>query len=117
MANILIDPVIVMSPSDNASKEDVEAWLISLDLWLTEALSSPFTWLYAKKATEELLDNGLFPTPEILFRWQRKYRLNHPISLINAKLGKFFNGEESNNHLDFHLEQMGYLVDFIPLRE
>jgi hypothetical protein len=114
MANILIDPVIVMSPSDNARKEDVEAWLVNLDLWLTEALSSPFTWLYAKEATEELLCNGLFPTPEILFRWQRKYRLNSNVALINAKLGKFFNSEESNNHLGFHLEQMGYLVLAIP---
>jgi hypothetical protein len=110
MANILIDPVIVISPSNNASKDDVETWLNNLDLWLTEALTSPFTWLYAKEAVEELLYSDHFPSPEVLFRWQRKYRLDKNIALINAKIGIFFNSEEYNNHFDFHLEKMGYLV-------
>lgn len=109
MANILIDPVIVMTPSNNASKEDVETWIDNLDLWLTEALSSPFTWFYAKEAIEELLNDSRFPDTDRLFHWQRKYRLNSNISQLNAKLGTFFNSE-SNNDLSFHLEQMGYLV-------
>jgi hypothetical protein len=109
MANILIDPVIVMVPPDNASREDVEAWFDRLDLWLTEALSSPFTWLYAREATLELLDNRQFPTPDILFYWQRKYRLNRNIAQINANLGKVFNSE-GDNHLSFYLAQIGYLV-------
>ena len=113
MANILIDPVIVMVPPDNASREDVEAWFDRLDLWLTEALSSPFTWLYAREATLELLDNRQFPKPDILFHWQRKYRLNRNIAQINANLGKIFNSE-SHNHLSFHLEQIGYLVVAAP---
>src|SRR5450631_3499270 len=109
MANILIDPVIVMVPPDNANREDVEAWFDRLDLWLTEALSSPFTWLYAREATLELLDNRQFPTPDILFHWQRKYRLNRNIAQLNANLGKIFNSE-SNNHLSFYFGQIGYLV-------
>ena len=109
MANILIDPVIVMVPPDNASREDVEAWFDRLDLWLTEALSSPFIWLHAREATLELLDNQQFPTPDILFHWQRKYRSNRNIAQINANLGKIFNSE-SDNHLNFYLGQLGYLV-------
>ena len=100
---------IVMTPSENAKKEVVEAWLNSLDLWLTEAISSPFNWLYAREAIYALLDSGQFPFPEILFNWQRRYYLDSNISQINAKLSKFFNNE-SENHLSHHLGQLGYLV-------
>src|SRR5574340_985173 len=109
MANILIDPVIVMIPPNDASKEVVKTWLDNLDLWLTEALSSPFRWLYAKEACQALLDSGHYPFPEILFNWQRKYYIDSNIFQINAKLSKFFNSE-SENHLSFHFGQLGYLV-------
>ncbi|HEY1353897.1 MAG TPA: hypothetical protein VGF67_30165 [Ktedonobacteraceae bacterium] len=114
MIDILIDPVIAMAPSEEASKEEVEVWLKSLDLWLTEALSSPFTWLYAKETIDDLLYDNRFPSPEILFRWQRKYRLNSNISSINAKISKFFNREEHDSHLNSRLEKMGYVVITMP---
>ena len=34
MANIFIDPVIVMTPFDNESREGIEVWLANLNIWL-----------------------------------------------------------------------------------
>ncbi len=109
MANILIDPVIVMTPPDNASMDEARSWFENLDLWLTEALSSPFTWLYAKEATEDLLNNDRFPDPNMLFRWQRKFRLDINVSQINVKLSQFFNSENDKD-LGAHLEKLGYVL-------
>lgn len=107
MTNILIDPAVIVMPSQNASRNDVEAWLENLDLWLSEALSAPFTWLYAEEATEVLLSEGQYP--EILFNWQKKYRPDINIAQIIAKVGQFFNGEHERD-LGFCLEQRGYML-------
>ena len=58
---ILIDPVIIMPPSEDATKDEVEKWLRNLTTWLEEALTAPFTWLHYKRATALLLNNGQFP--------------------------------------------------------
>lgn len=109
MSNILIDPIIAMTPPTNTDKDEVEEWFGNLNLWLTEALSSPFTWLYAKKSIKDLLYNSRFPDPDTLFRWQRTFHLDVNIRDINSKIGQFFNGENKND-LGFRLEQMGYLL-------
>ncbi|MGB8348157.1 MAG: hypothetical protein WCD86_24970 [Ktedonobacteraceae bacterium] len=107
MTNILIDPAVVVIPPQNASRNDVEAWLENLDLWLTEALSAPFTWLYAEEATEALLNEGHYP--EFLFSWQKRYHLDINIAQVIAKVGQFFNGEHEHD-LAFCLGQLGYVL-------
>ncbi len=47
MVNIFVDPVIIMAPSDHESKAEIEVWLDNLDMWLKEALTSPFSWLHS----------------------------------------------------------------------
>ena len=66
MANIFVDPVIVMAPSDDASKDEVEKWLEGLTVWLQEALSAPFNWLHSVEATDALQDSGRFPSFGVL---------------------------------------------------
>lgn len=107
MANILIDPTVVVIPSQDAGRNDVEAWLENLDLWLTEALSAPFTWLYAEEATEALLNEGRYP--DVLFNWQKRYHLDINLAQIIAKVGQFFNGEHEHD-LGFRLGQLGYVL-------
>ena len=109
MANIFIDPVIVMIPSDNESREGIEVWLTNLNIWLKEALSAHFTWLHSVQVTDLLQDSGRFPSFEILRSWQRKYRLDINPSLIVRSVNEFFRDEEFD--LGSNLENLGYLIE------
>src|SRR6266849_8609386 len=109
MANILVDPVLVTTPDDDASKEAVEDWLTNLDIWLKEALASTHTWLHCVEATYQLISGGRFPNFSLLRAWQQKYRLDINISQINRRVNEFFNNEEFD--LGGKLEQLGYLIE------
>jgi len=90
MANIVIDPVIVMTPPDDATKEKVEMWLENLEIWLIEALAAPFLWLHYRPASHLLEANGQFPSFEHLRKLQRKHRLDINIKQIASNIHKFF---------------------------
>jgi hypothetical protein len=94
MANIFVDPVIVMAPPDNTSRDGIEVWLAHLTVWLQEALTSPFEWLHFVQATNLLQENGRFPDFNLLKNWQQKYRLDINISQIARNVNAFFRNEE-----------------------
>ena len=55
MANIMIDPVIIITPPEDATRIEVEVWLENLTIWLKEALTAPFSWLHYRQASELLV--------------------------------------------------------------
>ena len=106
MANIFVDPVIVMTPPDNTSRDGIEVWLANLTLWLQEALTSPFEWLHFVQATNLLQENGRFPDFNQLKIWQKKYRLDINISQIARNVNAFFRHEEFD--LKQNLDKLEY---------
>lgn len=109
MANIVIDPVIVMVPSDDATRADVELWLASLTLWLNEALIAPFTWLHYQQASELLEAHEQFPSFARLRQLQQKYRLDLNISQIARNVNDFFRDETLV--LEEHLNRLEYVIE------
>jgi hypothetical protein len=109
MANIVIDPVIVMTPPDDASRTEVEVWLEHLTIWLNEALTAPFTWQHYRQASEFLEANGQFPNFDQLRRLQLKYQLNINISQIARKVNAFF--RDNTLDLQEHLKSLEYAME------
>ncbi len=109
MANIFVDPVIVMAPSNDASREVIEAWIADLEIWLKEALSSPFAWLHSVQATYLLESTGLFPNFEVLRRLQRLHGLNVNITQIARNINDFFRNEAFD--LSDSLDKLEYLIE------
>jgi hypothetical protein len=109
MANIFIDPVIVMTPPDNTNREGIEVWLANLDIWLQEALSGHFIWLHAIEVTQLLEGNGRFPNFAILRALQQQYRLDINPTQTARKINEFFRNPaydlgESLANLEFLVE-------------
>ncbi len=119
MVNIFVDPVIIMTPPDNHSKAEIEVWLNNLDIWLKEALTSPYIWLHSVRATDQLQSNGRFPGFELLRNWQRKYRLDiNPVQL-GKNVNEFFRNEDFDlkhnlDRLEFDFEVEAGSVSIIP---
>ncbi len=88
----------MMVPSDHESRAEIEAWLDNLDMWLKEALTSPFSWLHSIQATNYLQSSGLFPSFELLRNWQRRYQLNINPAQLAKNVNEFF------RNLDFDLK-------------
>jgi len=109
MANIFVDPVIVMTPSDDASKDEVEKWLEDLTIWLQEALTAPFNWLHSVEATDTLQDSGRFPSFGVLRNWEKKYQLNINPQQIARRVNDFFRNEELD--LKDHLKRLEYDIE------
>lgn len=109
MANIFVDPVIVMAPSDDASKDEVEKWLEGLTVWLQEALTAPFNWLHSVEATDALQDSGRFPSFGVLRNWEKKYQLNINPQQIVRRVNDFFRNEELD--LKDHLKRLEYDIE------
>jgi hypothetical protein len=109
MPNIFVDPAIVMIPADDVARDGIEEWIDNLNVWLKEALSSPYAWLHSIQATEILLDSGRFPTFVALRNWQRKYRLNIDPERIVRQVNRFFLDKERD--LSWKLETLGFLVE------
>jgi len=106
MVNIFVDPVIIMTPPDNQSEAEIEVWLNNLDIWLKEALTSPYIWLHSVRATDQLQSNGRFPGFELLRNWQRKYRLDiNPVQL-GKNVNEFFRNEDFD--LKHNLDRLGF---------
>ena len=110
MANIIIDPVIVTTPADNAGRAEVEAWLENLTIWLNEALTAPFTWQHYLQASQLLEANGHFPSFEQLRRLQQKYRLDINIRQIARSVDDFF--RDDKHDLYNHLKHLDYAIEF-----
>jgi hypothetical protein len=106
MVNIFVDPVIIMTPTDNQNRADVEVWIDNLDIWLKEALTSPYIWLHSVQATDHLQSDGRFPGFTILRDWQRRYQLDiNPVQLAK-NVNEFFRNE------DFDLKHNLYKLEF-----
>jgi len=109
MVNIFVDPVIIMTPPDNQSKAEVEVWLDNLDIWLKEALTSPYFWLHSVQATYLLQSNGRFPSFELLRNWQRRYQLDiNPVQLVK-NVNEFFRNEDFD--LKYNLDKLVYIFE------
>ncbi len=109
MANIMIDPVIVMTPPDDAIRVEVEVWIENLTIWLNEALTAPFTWLHYRKATELLEAHGQFPNFAQLKQLQRKHRLDINITKIARNVNEFFRDDTLD--LEDHLKRLEYAIE------
>jgi hypothetical protein len=111
MANIVIDPVIVMVPSDDATQAEVELWLESLTIWLKEALTAPFTWLHCWQASGLLEAHERFPSFARLRQLQRKYRLDPDITI--NEIARYVNDFFRDDMLDLekHLNSLDYIIE------
>jgi len=109
MRNILIDPVLLMTPAEDASKEEVEQWLKTLEIWLQEALSGHFNWLHLLEVTSNVMDEGRFPSFGVLRQWQKKYSLNINLYTLAHMVNKFFTNPAHDLQKD--LDQIGYLIE------
>jgi hypothetical protein len=109
MANIFVDPVIVITPPDDASKDEVEKWLTELTIWLQEALPAPFNWFHSVEATDALQDSERFPDFGVLRSLQRKYHLEINPAQIARRVHDFFRNEELD--LKDHLKHLEYDIE------
>ncbi len=114
MVDIVIDPVIVMTPPDDATRAEVEAWLENLTIWLKEALTAPLTWLHFRQASEFLEANGQFPSFERLRQLQKKYRLDINISQIARNVNEFFRDDYLD--LETRLRCLEYAIELKQAR-
>ena len=112
MANIVIDPVIIVTPADGATRAEVEAWMENLSRWLKEALTAPFTWLHYREASELLESQGQFPSFGQLKKWQRKYHLDINITEIARDVNAFF--RDDTLILEDHLKSLAYAIEPEP---
>ena len=111
MANVLIDPVIMVRPSDYASKTEIEAWLTNLSLWLEEATSPLFGWFYSLEITNLLMVSDLYPQSKILQEWVRDHKLNIDIKRIVRHLREL----ETNTNLELKLEDFKTKLSYTVL--
>jgi hypothetical protein len=109
MTYILIDPLIVMTPPDDATREDVDTWFKYLSIWLSEALTAPFTWLHYLQASNLLQEHGRFPEFGELKRLQRQYRLDINISQIARGINDFFRNEDLD--LTTHINGLDFIIE------
>lgn len=110
MVNIFVDPVIIMTPSDNESKAEIEVWLSNLNIWLKEALTSPYFWLHSVQATYHLQSNERFPSFELLRNWQRTYQLDLNSVQLVKNVNEFFRNEDFD--LKYNLDKLEYVFEF-----
>ena len=109
MANIVIDPIIIITPPDNSPKEVIEAWFSNLSTWLNEALSAPFIWLHYQQASNLLQEHNRFPDFNKLRRLQQQYQLDININQLGRRINDFFRDDNLDlasqiDHLDFVIE-------------
>ncbi len=109
MASILVDPIIVQIPPDEASREEVEQWLGMLTIWLQEALTTPLSWFHCWQASQLLEEYGQFPNFGQLKQLQQKHRLDINPSQIARKVNEFFR----DNVLDVedYLKRLDYAIE------
>lgn len=109
MPDIFVDPAIVITPDDNASREGIVEWIDNLNIWLQEALSSPYAWLHSIEATELLESSGRFPSFSSLRGLQTRYRLDINLAQVVRKVNEFFRDDQRD--LGSKLERLGFLIE------
>ncbi len=111
MTYILIDPLIVMTPPDDATAEEVSIWFNNLSTWLNEALAAPFSWLHYLNATLLVQERGRFPDFKELQHLQRRYRLDINIRQISRSINDFFRDEDLD--LVGHINRLDFIVESV----
>ncbi len=116
MANVLIDPIIVAIPTDNATKEEIEDWLNSLALWLEEATNSFYGWYYSWKAIYLLQDCNRYPHPQILQAYKTRYKIDINLKPILQRLNELLRNEQFDLQImDWQtkvMDELGYTLVF-----
>jgi hypothetical protein len=113
MTNIVvIDPLIVMTPPDDATSEEVDTWFTNLSIWLNEALTAPFIWLHYLQASYLLQENGRFPDFSKLKRLQRQYHLDINISQIARHINDLFRNEDLD--LTNYIDRLDFIIEPVP---
>ena len=115
MKAVLVDPIIIVAPPQDSSRETIEAWLKQLMTWLAEALYSPHQWFHTMSILRELLDYDLLLTYEKLAFWQRRFGsdgLEIDIPLILRYFDEFVSEErEFESALQHDLQQVPYAIE------
>lgn len=93
MMNVFIDPFIITVPSQDSTKEELEAWITNLNIWLNEALSTPQNWFHCVEVTSQVEATENFPTFKILRAWQQRFKLDINLVQIMNKVNEFFRNE------------------------
>jgi hypothetical protein len=109
---IFVDAALVTTPSEDESKEAVEAWLKILQMWLQEALYGHFQWLHCVQASNLLTVYGRFPNFDVLRSWSRKYNLDINPALLARDVNTFFRDETLD--LQSCLEVLEYDAEIEP---
>jgi len=60
MPNFVVDPLLTTVPQ-TTDRSELAQWLTSLESWVREASSSPFSWCHFLGCTQQLVLDGLFP--------------------------------------------------------
>lgn len=116
MNNILIDPVVLIVPSEDATRETVSAWIENLNVWLAEAFDSHHRWLHLAEMLHACLEYDHLPNFELFRRWQKKYGkdgLEIDIPELMNRISDFFLKEEFElgSKLEDHLMEAGYVIE------
>jgi hypothetical protein len=109
---VVIDPLIIMTPSDDATQEEVDSWFTNLYTWLNEALTAPFTWLHYLQAFYLMQEHGRFPDFSKLKRLQRQYHLDINISQIARHINELFRNEELD--LANYIDRLNFIIEPAP---
>jgi hypothetical protein len=109
MTSVIIDPAIIQLPSEQATREEVEKWLETLECWLKEALTAPFVWLHYQQASQLLEANGHFPSFLHLSQLQQKYHLDINVSQIARNVNNYF--RDNNLDVEDYLNTLDYAVE------
>ena len=88
--NIVVDPVIVLMPDENASKAEIEGWLRNLQAWLAEVFNSPHQWFHLAEITLKHVDYTKLPNFKTLNAWQSRYNIEIDIPELLNGVTEFF---------------------------
>lgn len=116
MPNIFIDPVLVMAPSEQSNKAEVEKWFNSLILWLKEATTPFYDWYYSVNAIYSLVKIGRYPFNLNVLASRNGIEFDDTTTAImTRKLIQLFNGENQElktQDIDQRFEEINDTVVF-----
>jgi len=116
MTNILLDPLILLAPEAHASKEKVEQWAKTFQLWLEAIVDSPHGWYHCALLILNHFGYERLPSFKLLRDWQRRYQIEIDIPEMMRYMDALFLQEtrEIKPLLESRLLQLGYLFEPTP---
>jgi hypothetical protein len=90
MTNVLIDPIIIATPSEGVTKQIVEEWFDRLGTWLNAITNPAYGWFYSLEAITLLQSCNRFPRQDVIGRLFDKYGIDIDDIQISQRLNLFF---------------------------